>query len=184
MSKKIGIIVGSLRKESFNKKVAQNLMELTAAKSKHTYDILEIGQLPFYNQDFDEEGAPASIEDFRKEVETHDAFIFFTPEYNRSIPAVLKNALDVASRPYGQSKWNGKPAAIVSVSIGVIGGFGANHHLRQCFTFLNMPTLQQPEMYVGNIAQLLNEEGKFKEQKTKDWFQAFIQKFEDWAEKF
>lgn len=183
MSKKIGLIVGSLRKESFNRKVANILIKMTSEASKHSYNILEIGHLPFYNQDFDEEGSPKSIADFRQEVDSYDAFIFFTPEYNRSIPAVLKNALDVASRPYGQSKWNGKPAAIVSVSIGAIGGFGANHHLRQCFTFLNMPALQQPEMYIGNITKLLDEEGGFKEQQTIDLFQSFIKAFEQWIEK-
>ncbi len=184
MSKKIGLIVGSLRKESFNKKVANILMKMTSEKSRHNYQMLEIGHIPFYNQDFDEEGSPQSIEDFRQEVNGYDAFIFFTPEYNRSIPAVLKNALDVASRPYGQSKWNGKPAAIVSVSIGAIGGFGANHHLRQCLTFLNMPALQQPEMYIGNIAQLLDENAQFKEQRTVELFQSFIEAFEQWIEKF
>ncbi len=185
MGKKIGLIVGSLRKESFNKKVANILMNTIVDKSENIYQIIEIEQLPFYNQDFDTEGAPSTVDAFREEITQHDAFIFLTPEYNRSIPAVLKNALDVASRPYGKSVWNGKPAAVVSVSIGAIGGFGANHHLRQCLTFLNMPPLQQPEMYIGNIAQLLNEDGtSFKEQQTVELFEKFIDAFEGWIEKF
>ncbi len=184
MKKKIGLIVGSLRRESFNKKVAKILVNTITEKSQHTYHIIEIGHLPFYNQDFDAEGAPSGIDEFRQEITQQDAFIFLTPEYNRSIPAVLKNALDVASRPYGKSVWNGKPAAIISVSIGAIGGFGANHHLRQCLTFLNMPALQQPEMYIGNIAELLNDDGTFKAEQTIDLFNKFIQAFEEWIEKF
>src|SRR5690606_19707869 len=181
----IGLIVGSLRKESFNKKVANIIRNTIADDSENIYQIIEIGQLPFYNQDFDTEGAPSTVDAFREQIAQHDAFIFITPEYNRSIPAVLKNALDVASRPYGKSVWNGKPAAIVSVSIGAIGGFGANHHLRQCLTFLNMPALQQPEMYIGNITELLSEDGtSFKEQQTVDHFKKFIQAFDGWIEKF
>jgi chromate reductase, NAD(P)H dehydrogenase (quinone) len=111
-----------------------------------------------------------------------DAAVFVTPEYNRSVPAVLKNAIDVGSRPYGQSVWNGKPAAVVSVSIGAISGFGANHHLRQSLTFLNMPTLQQPEAYIGNAGTLFDEAGKLKDG-TRDFLKTFLTAFAAWIDK-
>ena len=180
--KNIGILVGSLRKDSFNKKMAENLVKLF----RHTfhYEFIELGSLPLYNEDIDQGNPPESYNSFRNKIASMDALLFFTPEYNRSIPAVLKNALDVASRPYGKNKWDGKPAAIVSVSPGAIGAFGANHHLRQCLTFLNMPTLQQPEMYIGNVTKILDEKGNIIAEETKELFKKFIQSFESWIEKF
>ncbi|HAF82255.1 MAG TPA: ACP phosphodiesterase, partial [Brevundimonas sp.] len=116
--------------------------------------------------------------------EAVQAVLFVTPEYNRSIPGALKNALDVGSRPYGRSIWAGKPAAIVSVSPGAIGAFGANHHLRQPLVFLNMPTMQQPEAYVGNVAGLLNEEdGRLKNEGTREFLKEFLDAFAAWIEK-
>ncbi len=162
MTKKIGFIVGSLREGSYNKKVAQTFENLFPETVEVGY--LEIGQLPFYNEDLDTEGnVPQTWTDFRNEADSYDGFVFFTPEYNRSVPAVLKNAIDVGSRPYGASIWDGKPALVVSTSIGAIAGFGANHHLRQSLAFLNMPTLQQPEAYIGNVSNLLEETGEFPE---------------------
>ena len=166
MSKKIGIIVGSLRKGSFTRSIANELK----AQLPEGYEgkFLEIAQLPLFDQDYEAAGAtPESYVHFRKEVEACDAFIFATPEYNRSFPAAIKNALDVASRPYGSSKWNGKPAAVVSVSPGAIGGFGANHHLRQVLTFLNVQPVQQPEAYIGSVMGLLDENGKVKNEDTR-----------------
>ncbi len=166
MSKKIGIIVGSLRKGSFTRSIANELK----AQLPEGYEgkFLEIAQLPLFDQDYEAEGAtPESYAQFRKEVEACDAFIFATPEYNRSFPAAIKNALDVASRPYGSSKWNGKPAAVVSVSPGAIGGFGANHHLRQVLTFLNVQPVQQPEAYIGSVMNLLDESGRVKNEDTR-----------------
>ena len=166
MSKKIGIIVGSLRKGSFTRSIANELK----AQLPEGYEakFLDIAQLPLFDQDYEAEGAtPESYVHFRKEVEACDAFIFATPEYNRSFPAAIKNALDVASRPYGSSKWNGKPAAVVSVSPGAIGGFGANHHLRQVLTFLNVQPVQQPEAYIGSVMGLLDENGKVKNEDTR-----------------
>ena len=166
MSKKIGIIVGSLRKGSFTRSIANELK----AQLPEGYEgkFLEIAQLPLFDQDYEAEGAtPESYVQFRKEVEACDAFIFATPEYNRSFPAAIKNALDVASRPYGSSKWNGKPAAVVSVSPGAIGGFGANHHLRQVLTFLNVQPVQQPEAYIGSVMNLLDESGRVKNEDTR-----------------
>ena len=148
MSYKIGVLVGSLRKESFNRKVAKELESL--APSSLTFDFIEIAHLPLYNQDLDDENKPSKEWiDFRKQVKQCDAILFCTPEYNRSVPGVLKNAIDVGSRPYGESVWEKKPAAVISVSVGAIGGFGANHHLRQSLVFLDMPCMQQPETYIG-----------------------------------
>lgn len=182
MGKRIGILVGSLRKESFNRKIANNLVNLL--DKKYSYEFVEIGNLPHYNEDIDQGNHPQEYNTYRDKLSSCDAFLFFTPEYNRSIPAVLKNALDVGSRPYGASKWDGKPAAIVSVSPGAISGFGANHHLRQCLTFLNMPCLQQPEMYIGNVTQLLDDDGNIKSDNTNKLCNKFIQAFENWIEKF
>src|SRR5690348_6800740 len=148
MARDVAVFVGSLRRESFSRKMAQVLTGLAPASLK--LEIVEIGQLPLYNQDYDDDGTlPAEYAPFRSRVKAADAVLFVTPEYNRSVPAVLKNAIDVGSRPYGQSVWDGKPGAVVSVSPGAIGAFGANHHLRQSLVFLNMPTMQQPEAYIG-----------------------------------
>lgn len=162
MSKKIAVIVGSLRKGSYSRQIAKNMLGLFP--KGYEAEIVEIGQLPFFNQDWEADlETPKEVAEFRKQIGGFDAVLFVIPEYNRSISGVLKNALDVASRPYGQSKWNGKPAAIVSQSTGVISGFGANHHLRQILTFLNMPTLQQPEAYLAKSPDLLDDKGKLAE---------------------
>jgi chromate reductase len=130
------VLVGSLRKASLNRMLANTLMSLAPASMK--LDIVEIGQLPFFNQDLETESQPAQWTAFRQRVKAADAVLFVTPEYNRSVPAALKNALDVGSRPYGSSVWDRKPGAIVSGSPSAIGAFGANHHLRQSLVFLNM----------------------------------------------
>ncbi len=119
---------------------------------------------------------------FRNAVRAVDAILFVTPEYNRSVPGVLKNAIDVGSRPYGQSVWDRKPAAVMSVSPGAIGAFGANHHLRQSLVFLNMPTLQQPEAYVGGAASLFAEDGSLAKDGTRDFFRNFMERFAGWIE--
>lgn len=182
MSKNIGILIGSLRKDSFNRKIAENLVELL--NRDYSYEFIDIADLPLYNEDIDQDNPPASYVNYRDKLASFDAFLFFTPEYNRSMPAVLKNALDVGSRPYGKSKWDGKPAGIVSVSPGAIGAFGANHHLRQCLTFLNMHPLQQPEMYIGNVTQILDNNGKINSEESLKLCKNFVQKFEEWTEKF
>ena len=162
---KIGILVGSLRKESFSKKIAANVVALFP--EGYETEFVEIGNLPFYNQDYDNENnVLAEYTTLRNKIKELDAVLFVTPEYNRSVPAVLSNALDVGSRPYGASVWNGKPAAIISQSPGNLGAFGANHHLRQILTCLNMPVVQQPEAYIGNAAALLDENGKVKESRN------------------
>ncbi len=172
---KVGVIVGSLRKNSFSKQVADNAVKLFP--EGYETEFVEIGHLPFFNQDFEGDlGTPAEYTEFRNKVKELDAVLFVTPEYNRSIPAVLKNALDVASRPYGENVWSGKPAAIISQSPGGIAGFGANHHLRQVLTFLNMPVVQQPEAYIGSVHELLDENGNLNEGTTQ-FLQSFVDAF-------
>ena len=162
--KTIGIIVGSLRKGSYNKMIADFLKE--NAPEGYQIEPIEIGALPLYNQDYDEEGSPDSYGAFRDSVRAVTGIIFVTPEYNRSVPGGLKNALDVGSRPYGSSVWDGKPALVISSSISGISGFGANHHLRQSLTFLNMPVLQQPEAYIANTQDLFDDDGKLTKEST------------------
>jgi chromate reductase len=176
----VAVIVGSLRKDSVTRKVARAIEALAPAHLK--FDEVPIGDLPLYNQDIEESPPPAYVA-FRDRIRAADAVLFATPEYNRSVPGGLKNAIDVGSRPYGQSAWNGKPAAIVSVSPGAIGGFGANHHLRQSLVFLNMPILQQPEAYVGNAFSLFGEDGELQNETTSEFLRAFGQTFADWIEK-
>ncbi|SPL62716.1 NADPH-dependent FMN reductase [Ochrobactrum soli] len=178
----VATFVGSLRKASFNHKIAQALSAL--APETLTLEIVEIGDLPFYNQDLDDEGAPPeSWLAFREKVKPFDAVLFVTPEYNRSVPAVLKNALDVGSRPYGKSIWDGKPGAVVSVSPGGLSAFGANHHLRQSLVCLNVPTLQQPEAYLGHVAGLLDDDGKLSNADTHQFLSGFLVRFADWIDR-
>ena len=177
--RKVAVLVGSLRKESFNRKMARALVAMAQPPLK--LEIVEIGQLPLYNQDFDA-NPPPEVPAFKQRILESDAVLFVTPEYNRSVPGVLKNALDVGSRPYGKSAWNGKPAAVISVSPGAIGGFGANHALRQSFVFLNMPALQQPEAYIGSSAQLFNDKGDLVNESTRDFMGKFLHAFAKWIE--
>ena len=174
------VLVGSLRKASFNGMLANALISLAPSSMK--LDIVEIGQLPFYNQDLDINPPPAAWTAFRQRVKAADAVLFVTPEYNRSVPAVLKNALDVGSRPYGSSVWDRKPGAIVSSSPGAIGAFGANHHLRQSLVFLNVPAMQQPEAYLSHVDKLFDEHGKFVSDGTGKFLQGIMQAFANWAE--
>ncbi|MEQ1618726.1 MAG: NAD(P)H-dependent oxidoreductase [Terricaulis sp.] len=180
MSRSVAIIVGSLRKDSLNRKVAEALV--ATAPPGLAFKFVEIGDLPFFNQDL-EAAPPAQWVRFREEVKTADAVLWVTPEYNRSVPGVLKNAIDVGSRPYGQSVFNGKPAAVISASMGAIGGFGANHHLRQSLMFLNMPTLQQPEAYIGAAHTLFDENGALKNEDTRKFLGAFAAAFAAWVER-
>jgi chromate reductase, NAD(P)H dehydrogenase (quinone) len=174
------VLVGSLRKASLNGMLANALMSLAPSSMK--LDIVEIGQLPLFNQDLEVDSSPAQWPAFRQRVKAADAVLFVTPEYNRSMPAVLKNALDVGSRPYGSSVWDRKPAAIVSCSPSAIGAFGANHHLRQSLVFLNVPTMQQPEAYVGHADKLFDEQGKLVSDGTRKFLQEFMQAFANWVE--
>ena len=178
---KVVVLVGSLRKESFSRKTAKALVKLTPELD---FDFLDIGAVSYFNQDL-EANPPADWVSFRERVAAADAVLFVTAEYNRSVPGVLKNAVDVASRPYGKGALLGKPAAIISTSIGAIGGFGANHHLRQSLAFLDMPTMEQPEAYIGHAGSLFDDDGNLTNDGTRDFlakfgkaFAAFIKKNE------
>ena len=176
---KVAVIVGSLRQDSINRRVAHALADL--APEGLRLEIVEIGQLPLYNEDLERDGkVPEAWRAFRDRIASYDAVLFVTPEYNRSVPGVLKNAIDVGSRPSGKSVWNNKPAAVVSASPGAIGGFGANHHLRQSLVFLNMPILQQPEAYIGSAGSLFQEDGSLAKDATRDFFKKFMAAFASW----
>jgi chromate reductase, NAD(P)H dehydrogenase (quinone) len=174
------VLVGSLRKASFNRRLAKALISLAPSSMK--LDIVEIGQLPLYNEDLETDPPPAQWTAFRQLIKAADAVLFVTPEYNRSVPAALKNALDVGSRPYGRSVWDRKPGAIVSGSPGAIGAFGANHHLRQSLVFLNVPAMQQPEVYVSHVDKLFDEVGNLVNEGTSKLLQQFMQTFAIWVE--
>src|SRR4030095_14579038 len=173
----VAVFVGSLRKESFNRKMAKAMIGLAPAELK--LEIVEIGQLSLYNQD-DDSNPPAATVAFKQRVQKADAVLFVTPEYNRGVPGVLKKAIDVGSRPYGKSAWNGKPGAVISVSPGAIGGFGANHHLRQSLVFLNVPAMQQPEAYIGGADKLFAEDGSLSNPATKEFMTKYLAAFEQW----
>jgi chromate reductase, NAD(P)H dehydrogenase (quinone) len=175
----IAVIVGSLRKASFNRKMANAMIELAPAPLK--LEIVEIGALPIYNED-SEHDVPPAWKTFRERLGRADGVLFVTPEYNRSIPGVLKNAIDVGSRPYGSSRWDGKPGGVVSVSPGAIGGFGANHHVRQTLVFLNVPVLQQPEAYIGGAAKLFDESGKLTNADSREFVGKFMKAYAAWVE--
>ena len=177
----VALVVGSLRKASFTRAIANQVGELALGSLR--FEPVEIGGLPLYNQDLDPDSPPQPWVDFRNRIRAMDAVLFATPEYNRSIPGALKNAIDVGSRPYGKSVWAGKPAAIISVSTGAVGGFGANHHLRQCLVFLDMPCMQQPEAYIAKVTELLDEHGKLKIPATREFLQKFATAFARWVER-
>ena len=179
--RKVGVFVGSLRKNSYSRQVARTMQ--TLAPENLELELIELGGLEMYNQDFDDEGmTPVSWFNFREKVKQLDAVMFVTPEYNRSIPALLKNALDIGSRPYGQSVWDGKPGAVISVSPGALGAFGANHLFRQSLVFLNIPAMQQPEAYIGNVADLYDKEGNLVHEKTRKFFKKIIDAFDAWID--
>lgn len=180
--KNIGVVVGSLRKEAWSRKLALALMKL--APPSLNMELIEIRQLPLYNQDFDDEGQPPKEwVEFREKVKKQDGCLFVTPEYNRSVPSPLKNAIDVGSRPYGKSAWSDKPCAVISSSPGVIGGFGANHHLRQSLVFLNMPCMQMPEAYIGEVNKLLDKDSNILKEETKEFLRKFMDSFAAWVDK-
>ena len=176
-ARNVAVIVGSLRKDSVSRKLAKAFGALTPNLK---FNVVEIGDLPHFDQDL-ESDPPAQWVRFRKEIAAADAVLFVTPEYNRSVPGVLKNAIDVGSRPYGSSVWNGKPGAVISQSPGAIGGFGANHHLRQSLVFLNVPLLSQ-EAYLGNSFALFDENGELINEGTAEFLRAYGAQFSAWIE--
>lgn len=176
---KIAVFVGSLREASLTRKLAERITEL--APEGLDFDFVEIGDLPLFNEDLDTETPPASWTRVREAIKAADGVLFVTPEYNRSLPAALKNTLDVGSRPYGANAWAGKPAGIVTASPSGIGGFGANHHLRQSLVFLDMPALAQPEAYIGNLWGMFDDDGKIVTEGTEDFLTGWAAAFAKWV---
>ena len=176
----VAVLVGSLRRDSLNRKMANALIAMAPQSLK--LGIVEIGELPLYNQDH-EAAPPAAVTAFKASIAAADALLFVTPEFNRSVPGALKNALDVGSRPYGKSVWSGKPGAVVSVSPGAIGGFGANHALRQSLVFLNVPAMPQPEAYIGGVAAMFDDKGTLTNDSTREFLQKFLTAFALWVER-
>jgi chromate reductase len=176
----IAVLVGSLRKDSWTRKVVNAMLEL--APKSLSFVHVEIGALPHYNQDLETQTPPGEWVAFRDQVRPVDGVLFGTPEYNRSVPGVLKNAIDVGSRPYGKSVWSGKPAGVVSVTPGALGAFGANHALRQSLVFLDMPALQQPEAYINNAGTLFTPEGTLASDKTAEFLTKYMAAFAAWVE--
>jgi len=179
-TRNIAVVVGSLRRDSFNRKVALELARLAPTHLK--LEIAEIRDLGLYDQDLDS-SPPAEWVAFRDLIRAADGVLFATPEYNRSIPGVLKNAIDIGSRPYGHSAWAKKPGAIVSVTPGGLGAFGANHHLRQSCVFLDIPVMQQPEAYLSGVGGWFGDDGTLKDDKAGKLLGGFINAYADWVEK-
>jgi chromate reductase len=176
----VAVLIGSLRKDSLNRKVANELIKLAPPSLK--LHIVEIGDIPLFNQDWEMQ-APQSVVDFKTAIRNAKGILFVTPEYNRSIPGVLKNAIDAASRPYGQSAWPGKPGAIVSASPSPMGGFGATHHLRQVLVSIGINAMAQPEVYIGQADKLFDEHGALNNDRTREFLQKFIDAFADWIDR-
>lgn len=177
--RKVAVLIGSLRKESFTRKVANAVIKLAPASL--SFETIEIGGLPLYNQDL-ESAPPATWVEFRNKLRVADAVLFATPEYNRSVPGVLKNAIDVASRPRESNAFNGKPGGVISVSPGALAAFGANQHLRQMLVFLDVPTMQQPEAYIGGANKLFDAAGNLTTDSTRDFLKKFAESFARWIE--
>lgn len=181
MPKNVAVLIGSLRKDSLNRKMANALIAM--APSSLTLKEAPIRDLPLYDSDVDGANPPAAWTALRQQIKSADAVLFVTPEYNRSVPGGLKNAIDVGSRPYGSSVWSGKPGAVISVSPGAIGGFGANQHLRQSFVFLDILPLQQPEAYIGNAGKLFAEDGSIAVEQTRDFVAKYLDAFAKWIDR-
>ena len=174
---RIAVVVGSLRKDSFNQKLALALAHL--APPDFTFEHLRIDDLPLYNQDHDGNQAPA-VKRLKSEIAAAQGLLFVTPEYNRSIPGVLKNAIDHASRPYGQNAWGGKPAGVVGISVGAIGTALAQQHLRNILAYLDVPTLGAPEVFLQAKDDLFDVEGRIGNEGSKKFLQGWMDKYAAW----
>ena len=180
MSKyQIAVVVGSLRKDSFNRKLANAIVKL--APPEFSFKQVQISDLPLYNQD-DDANQAESVKRLKGEIKGAQGILFITPEYNRSIPGVLKNAIDNASRPYGQSVWAGKPAGVIGASIGVIGTAMAQQHLRNVLAFLDVPTLSQPEAFIHAKDGLFDEAGNISAD-SKQFLQSWMDRYVAWVKK-
>ncbi|RQP14967.1 MAG: NAD(P)H-dependent oxidoreductase [Chryseobacterium sp.] len=180
MKKKIAVLVGSLRKESYNRRIANELIRL--APETMELEIVEIGNLPHYNEDL-EENPPKEWTDFREKIQGADGIFIVSPEYNRSMPGALKNAIDIGSRPPKENAWIKKPVAVATASGSGIGGFGANHAIRQSLVFSQIRLLPV-ELYIGNMKELFKEDGKTLVDDTQDFLKSVLSRFEDWIETF
>src|SRR5439155_9417795 len=171
-------IAGRRRRESYNRAALRAAAQLGPEGT--TPDIFELGGIPVFNQD-DEQRPPAAVVDFKRRIREANAILIVTPEYNYSVPGVLKNAIDWASRPYGDSAWSGKPAAIMGASVGTIGTARAQYHLRQMFVFLNMFPINQPELMIGNAAERFDAQGNLTDEKTKEYVRELLQSLAEWT---
>jgi len=174
----IAVIVGSLRKDSFNRKLANALVKL--APSEFTFKQLEIGDLPLYNQD-DDTNQPGPVKRLKSEIAASQGLLFVTPEYNRSVPGVLKNAIDHASRPYGQNAWAGKPAGVIGISVGALGTAMAQQHLRNMLAYLDVPTLGQPEAFIQMKEGLFDANGDVGNPDTRKFLQGWMDRYVAWV---
>ena len=173
-------IAGSLRRQSYNRSALRAAQQL--APEGVTLNIFELEGIPGFNED-DEKNPPANVVELKKQIRAADALLIVTPEYNYSIPGVLKNAIAWASRPYGDSAWFGKPAAITGASIGTIGTARAQYHLRQIFVFLNIFPINQPEVMIGNAAERFDPQGNLTDEKTKEYIRELLQSLAEWTNK-
>jgi len=180
-TRNVAVIVGSLRKESFNRKLANAVIAIAPESLRMT--IVPIGDLPLYNQDLETESPPAQWVAFRDAIRHVDALLFVTPEYNRSMPGGLKNAVDVGSRPSGKGVWSGKPAAVISVTPGALGAMAGNNALRQSLTAVNAPTMPAPEAYIAQAGTLFDQDGKLTNDSTREFLGKFLAAFEKWIER-
>lgn len=176
----IAVVVGSLRKESFNRKLANALIKM--GPSEFTFKHITIDDLPLYNQD-DDDSPAESVKRLKREISEAQGLMFVTPEYNRAIPGVLKNALDHASRPYGQNAWAGKPAGIIGASIGPIATAIAQQHLRGSLSYLDVPTLCQPEAYIHVSENLFDDAGNIGNERSRNFLQKWMDRYADWVKK-
>jgi len=179
--KKVGIIVGSLREGSYSRMLARALPELSPPSMQFT--TIEIGALPLYNQDLETANPPAAWTEFRQGVIATDALMFVTPEYNRGIPGALKNAIDVGSRPWGYSAWNGRPAGVISITPGALGAMAAHHQLRQVMYGVNLVVMAYPEAYLPDAATLFDESGKLVSPETREFLAGLLRSFEQWIDR-
>jgi chromate reductase len=176
----VAVLVGSLRKASFNRRMANALIGL--APPSLALAIVEIDKLPLFDEDW-EAGPPDAVREFRQRIADADAVLFVTAEYNRGVPGVLKNAIDIGSRPAGKSAWRHKAGAVISVSPGKYGGFGANHHLRQSMVSLDVPMMQQPEAYIAGAASLFDASGALVDADAQALARKFIEAYARWVER-
>jgi len=177
---KVAVLVGSLRKESFNRKLAKAVERL--APPELSFEHVRIDNLPLYNQDFDSEYPPV-CQQLKSQIKAADALLFVTPEYNRSIPGVLKNAIDIGSRPYGSSAFANKPGAVIGISVGATGTALAQQHLRNVLAYLDVPLMGQPEVFLKFSDGLIDGEGNIGVESTKKFLQGFVDRYVEWVKR-